>query len=241
MSRPAAPGRAHQHGISLLVVMIVVLLSSLLALWAFRSALVNEAIVGNDADYQRAFEAAQAMIQDAEMDIRGERADGTLCVSDVGDARVCRTGTTVAFVEENRQLGALIARLESAATKCENAICQKRVGAQDFWNDEDSFAAMRAENVAARFGDYTGARMAAESKATPNPLLVDQREDEGAWYWIEVMPYDSSPVGLLAGREKLELNMNPNVVYRITAIARGRKDRTQVVLQSTYVRQKLRN
>jgi Tfp pilus assembly protein PilX len=37
-----------------------------------RTSLFNELIVGNDADYQRAFEAAQAILQDAELDIRGE-------------------------------------------------------------------------------------------------------------------------------------------------------------------------
>lgn len=49
--------------------------------WASRTSLFNEMLVGNDADYQRAFEAAQALIQDAELDIRGENADGTACSS----------------------------------------------------------------------------------------------------------------------------------------------------------------
>lgn len=236
--RPGLSG-TRQRGISLLVVMIVVLLSSLLALWAFRSSLVNEAIVGNDADYQRAFEAAQAMIQDAEMDIRGERSDGTACVA-AGDAKTCRTGTTLAFIEENKNLGALLARLEAESTKCLNGICQKRTGVQDFWTTKASLDAMTAANVGARYGEYTGATVAAD-KATSNPLLLRTAAGEGAWYWIEVMPYDASPAGLLAGRPKMELNVDPGVVYRITAVAIGLKDRTRVVLQSTFVRQKLKN
>ena len=51
----------------------MVMLSMLLALWGSRTALFNELIVGNDADYQRTFEAAQALIQDAEFDIQGLR------------------------------------------------------------------------------------------------------------------------------------------------------------------------
>lgn len=35
--------------------------------------------------------------------------------------------------------------------------------------------------------------------------------------------------------------MQPQVIYRITAIAHGRKNATQVVLQQTYVRQKRRD
>ena len=60
----------HQRGIALFVVIIFVMLSMLLALWASRTAIFNEMVVGNDADYQRAFEAAQSLIQDAELDIQ---------------------------------------------------------------------------------------------------------------------------------------------------------------------------
>ena len=63
-----------QRGVSLFIVIVFVMMSMLLALWGARTSLFNEIIVGNDADYQRAFEAAQALIQDAEFDIRGERA-----------------------------------------------------------------------------------------------------------------------------------------------------------------------
>ena len=57
------PYRTRQRGISLFVVIVFVLLSMLLALWASRTSLFNEMVVGNDADYQRAFEAAQALLQ----------------------------------------------------------------------------------------------------------------------------------------------------------------------------------
>lgn len=261
----AMRGARRQRGISLLVVMIVVLLSSLLALWAFRSSLVNEALVGNDADYQRAFEAAQAMVQDAEMDIRGERADGTSCVgvaaADTSDAaaaavagRVCRIAGALQFPEENKEVIGLLAELDAEPTRCRDGICQKRTGIQDFWADEATFNAMTRPSivsnlpVGARYGQYTGAQPPAAGTPDPakkdpmvNPLLTESRDGLGAWYWIEVMPYDTSPGELLAGRAKLELNLNPNVVYRITAVAIGLKPRTRVVLQSTFVRQKVRN
>lgn len=256
--KTATTSTAGQRGIALLVVMVIVLLSCLLALWAFRTALVNETYVGNDVDYQRAFEAAQAMLQDAEMDIRGERADGTSCVADANQPRVCRQGTTLAFIEETQQLTGLLARLANDApeTRCMNAICQKRTGVQDFWNVEADWNRMVAKppsgaaSAAARYGDYTGALLPTDSQAKPNPLLTERADGKGAWYWIEIMPYDDSPSGLLPDRNKLELNLNPFVVYRITAVATGRKafkpadnrtEYTKVVLQSTYARQKLKN
>ena len=43
--------RKHQQGISLYIVIVIVLLSTLLALWSSRTSIFNEMIVGNDADY----------------------------------------------------------------------------------------------------------------------------------------------------------------------------------------------
>ena len=68
-----------QRGVALFVVLVFVMLSMLLALWATRTSLFNEMVVGNDADYQRAYEAAQALLQDAELDIRGEQSNGAEC------------------------------------------------------------------------------------------------------------------------------------------------------------------
>src|SRR5574343_106172 len=80
---------SRQQGVALFVVIVFVMLSMLLALWASRTSLFNEMIVGNDADYQRAFEAAQALLQDAELDIRRENPDGTPCA-----ASPCRAYTS---------------------------------------------------------------------------------------------------------------------------------------------------
>ena len=58
------------------------------------------------------------------------------------------------------------------------------------------------------------------------------------------MPYDGTANNsalITNGSNYLGLNLKPNVAYRITAVARGLKANTQVVLQSTYVRQKLKN
>ena len=238
--------RKKQEGVALYIIMIVVLLSMLLALWASRTSLFNEMIVGNDADYQRAFEAAQAMIQDAELDIRGERADGTACVPIPASPKVCRLpvagGTDVWFMNEDKELGDLINQLATKDTTgntgCWQGMCQKRTGNQDFWNDPTTFTNMTRSGIGARYGEYTGAKTGSAS----NPILANTATGQGAWSWIEVMPYDATPAGLLTGgQSKLELNLKPTVVYRITAVARGLKPNTQAVIQSTYARQKAKN
>ena len=102
---------------------------------------------------------------------------------------------------------------------------------------------MIAEGVGERYGTYTGAKKNEYS----NPILTKTDSKEGAWYWIEVMPYDIKPSSLMASSngngaiKKWELSLKPPIVYRITAMARGLKPGTQVVLQSTFARQKLKD
>lgn len=262
------PAVQRQRGISLFVVIVFVMLSMLLALWASRTSIFNEMVVGNDADYQRAFEAAQALLQDAELDIRGEKADGSDCRIPV--ATNCRGGQTgVAQIPlEAKEVSELLADLEGITTgpRCLNGLCIKRTGRQDFWNNtsdntdplEDfTLSQMMTTTVGARYGQYSGASI---GSSNANPILaignrgVDTtKNNEGGWYWIEVLPYDASAANsaLIAGSpQNLALNMQPNVVYRITAIAHGRKMRseggtdvpvTRAVLQQTYARQKLKD
>lgn len=250
--------RSAQRGISLFIVIVIVMLSMLLALWASRTSLFNEMIVGNDADYQRAFEAAQALLQDAELDIRGENADGKPCTPDSANGDICRRTTPDKIPLETQEVGPLLADLDEQTTKCRNALCTKRIGRQDFWNYTSTSAApanlqpgevpledltknTALARIGARYGQYTGAALG--SNSTPaNPILADTSgPKKGGWYWIEVLPYSDSSKnsGLIVDSGKLlTLNLLPNVVYRITALAYGRKPNTVVVLQQTYAQQK---
>lgn len=246
-----------ERGVALFVVIVFVMLSMLLALWAARTALFNELVVGNDADYQRAFEAAQALLQDAELDIRGEKADGSVCTPpspDPSGGKICRF-TTVQFPLEAKDIGPLLAGLGTVApiTKCQDGVCAKRADKQDFWNNHDAAKGPTLEQmtpvsgtpVGARYGQYTGATNTTAGGPL-NPILVDtSAADRGGWYWIEVLPYDESSKnsGLVPGSPPnlLPLNLTPSVVYRITALAYGRKPSTLVVLQQTYAQQKLKD
>jgi type IV pilus assembly protein PilX len=240
----SAPSRARQRGMALYVILVVVMLSMLLALWSSRTALFNEIVVGNDADYQRAFEAAQAMIQDAELDIRRENPDGSPCAV----AGACRAGANYHFPAEESDLGLLIDRLGAENAKCREGICQKRTGAQNFWSNPVALAAMTAPGVGARFGEYTGLTAGGADQSGATPILATTASNQGAWYWVEVMPYNRSSqylghvvIGGAGGQNMVPLHALPAVAYRITAIAQGIKPGSRVVLQQTYVRQKLKD
>ncbi len=249
------PLRPRQQGVALFVVIVFVMLSMLLALWASRTSLFNEMVVSNDADYQRAFEAAQALLQDAELDIRGEYANGNQCIVN------CRNQRAVAEPEkiplDPQEVTPLLAHLDTQTTKCSRGLCTKRAGRQDFWNytaatdppptdlkpGEIKLEDMTQPGIGARYGEYTAA--AKGSAAAPaNPILqwdAATPNNQGGWYWIELLRYDESSKNsaLIVGGNTnlLRLNLKPNVAYRITALAYGRKPNTMAVLQQTYVRQ----
>ena len=144
---------------------------------------------------------------------------------------------------------------QQPTTKCLSGLCTKRAGRQDFWNTtsatvlaagEVKLSDMTKPNVGARYGQYSGATVGdpSDPTKTANPILAETSADNrGGWYWIEVMQYDESAKnsGLIVGGANtdnlLRLNLEPNVVYRITALAYGRKPGTMAVLQQTYVRQ----
>lgn len=244
-----------QQGIALFVVIIFVMLSMLLALWASRSALLNEMVVGNDADYQRAFEAAQSLIQDAELDI--QRAE----------SGTHRAGKTVLPLETS-DIGSFLQSINTTPF-CKDGLCVKRRGKQDFWNnttdtddDDDpevSLTQLTVPGVGARYGEFTGASFNDPSNEdNPANLILKKREalgdaaDEGGWYWIEVLKYadsesitgsslivDDNPAAQRFDR--LDLRLNPSVVYRITALAYGLKPNTMAVIQETYARTRLQD
>jgi len=62
----------HQSGISLIMVLLVLVLVALTAISASRSSLFNETVTGNEADYNRALSAAEALVRDAQIDILGK-------------------------------------------------------------------------------------------------------------------------------------------------------------------------
>lgn len=246
-----------QRGVALFVVIVFVMLAMLLALWASRTAWFNEMIVGNDADYQRAFETAQALLQDAELDIRGEKADGSAC--NTHPCRAYQGDDVLQFPGDTNEINPLITKLQGEATHCKNGLCARRVGRQDFWNYNDTpgspavtpaadvslgempLSALQA--VGARYGQYTGAANTADGLL--NPMLTETTDGKGGWYWIEILRYSDAAktAGLIIGTStnQLPLNLDVYVVFRITALVKGRKPGTTVVLQETYARQRMKD
>jgi type IV pilus assembly protein PilX len=227
--------RSRQQGISLFIVMVVLLLSMLLVLWSSRTALFNELLTSTDSDYQRALEAAQAMVRDAEFDIQGQKPDGSACSGSFCRAPVIDASQGQAFYPENASdLHDLDAALAARNPSCAAGICTATNFAADFWTTAAALNAMKAS--AATYGQYTGA----QTGDIGNPLLRAHTGTAAkAWYWVEVLPYDIASAISAGPAQAFAPDSTQPSIYRITAIAQGLKPGTQAVLQSVFVWKKV--
>ncbi len=178
------PALHRQHGASLVIALMFLIVLTILGLVAVRSSILQERMAGNDRDRAIAFEAAEAALRDAEVDILGNLTTASPFDVDCTDG-LCVPAT---IATPNWQ--------------------------QVAWDNADSRV----------YGDESGAG------AYPVDVAQPPR------YIIELLP--DLPAG--AGN-----SMNANVrsstsggtAYRITARGWGRRDTTQVMLQSVYVKQ----
>lgn len=68
-----------QHGISLVIVLIFLVILSLLGVSAMQSSTLSARIARNEIDRNLAFQAAEAALRDGELDVRNQRFDRTMC------------------------------------------------------------------------------------------------------------------------------------------------------------------
>ncbi len=226
-----------QRGVSLIVVMIMLLLGTIVVLSSTRIGWLNEKLVGSESDYQRAFAAAEALLRDAERDIKGLQIDNVTPCQAAANFVGCRnfTANRPFFPQDDDDLDLLAARVAGGTNSCLQGICLPAtvttLGTAT-WGTTAALASMTAgtgtATIAATYGQYTGASPAAAG----NPLLS---APGNAWYWVEVFRYtDAAGLITAAGNVPIPDKKHP-FVYRITAYVQGLKPGTRVWLRSVFV------
>lgn len=222
-----------QQGVTLIIVMVMLLLATVVVLGSTRVGWLNEKLVGSESDQQRAFAAAEALVRDAERDIKGLKADNiTPCSTTVGYVG-CRhfAGGKPFFPQDDADLDILATRVSGAGTvsACSQGIClpaSVTALSSATWNTTTTLATMTATTVAAKYGQYTGESPA----AVGNPLLAGN-----AWYWVEVFRYTTA-AGLLTPAQNVPIpDQASPFVYRITAYVQGVRPGTRVWIRSVFV------
>ncbi|ARU05819.1 hypothetical protein CCO03_15005 [Comamonas serinivorans] len=229
-----------QTGISLFIVMVIVLLTAIVVAMGFKSSLFNETVTGNTAEYQRTYEAAQALVGDAELDIMrqsatGKTCAGTHCRTFLGPINDADAPDGTIYFPMADQLSEVQAALHGTETGCIAGICKPLLKLKDgqyqpyaFWDDAALLAKLKKR--AAHYGQYTyGATSPAvsASDAKANPRL----SSNNSWYWVEVLPY-ATATAVFGGTALAPTDMD--AVYRITALVQGQRN-TQTVIQKIVV------
>lgn len=186
--------RHAQRGVALITILVILLLSIIAVLAAGRSGLLNEALVGNETDYGRTLAAAEALLRDAEVDIRGRLPNGFLCrTSPVGtgdmdshpDFTGCRNtnvATNAFFPTVDTELTdvrtIVLTASPAPAPPCHQGICipdtltqlNNPTGSPAF-TIEDNLAVMMPRGV--RYGTFTRSDGGATliGAANVNPIL----------------------------------------------------------------------
>ena len=94
--RSACPATAHQRGVALFTVLAILLFSLTVLLSMSRMSQLNEMLLGTSSDYQRTFAAAEALLRDAEIDIRGRLPPYETVRSDGSRGTACRAAAAAA-------------------------------------------------------------------------------------------------------------------------------------------------
>lgn len=247
----------HQRGVALITVMVILLLSIIAVLAAGRTGLLNEALVGNDSDYGRALAAAEALMRDAETDIRGRTDLGFLCRPTPGNPSSnysetnyvgCRLAIpgNVFFPEDKDQYEEVLGLVNATpGTPCIQGICiPNALNSLLGFEDAPAAAAANMTNMAplgVRYGTYTRGAAPPPLDLALNQILrntpAGPAERQQGWYWVEVFPWADPPGAYTRGPNPLAPDKNSKFIYRITAIALGQKTGTRAVLRSFFVPQ----
>ena len=196
--------RSFQNGMALLVTLLVLLVVLMLGIAASQIAIQGEKSSRNDRDHQIAFQAAEAALLDAEMDIEHapdggrSRSDLFSNVSAIGFPVVA--GSPCGSGENNRYLG-LCHRSES--------------GAVPIWHGVNFMDNTATTSSSVSYGRFTGQSFHTANGSLPSKLPR---------YIVELMPYKMPGTSVDA----------PSYLYRITAVGFGAKETTQVALQTVY-------
>ena len=239
--------RLYQRGISLIIILLILVLVGLTALSASRSAMFNESVTGNEADYNRALAAAESLIRDAQVDIVGYFSPTQPC--QVGILYIgCRLSVNVVPTvptlllpffpqpKNGNDADELRNVLSALPIPCVKGICAPVAWPANalpdrFWLRPDFMATYVP--LSATYGEFTQAN-GVQPGVTSNPILTAGNHvaaNAQAWYWVELIPgYAEFRCGGNVGCP----NSQSPYMYRVTAVARGRRN-TMAVIQNYFV------
>jgi type IV pilus assembly protein PilX len=204
----ATSGLDPQRGVSLIIVLILLTIVSLLGVAGIQVSTMSERSARNDRDQQMAWQAAEAALLDAELDIY--------------DPAV----STRQAIFSSKDESAFVAGCGNATSGNSKGLCSfvNIPGAKPAWLAVD-FTATGNAAATVQYGDFTGR----EFQSTGSAAGAGIQSALPPRYVIEPV-VDESGIG--DSRDKSLVNKN--YLYRVTSIGYGPRADIQTVLQMSF-------
>ncbi len=164
--------KKQQRGISLVIVMIFLVILSVLGVTAMQGSTLSSRIARNEADRNLAFQAAEAALHDAELDIKGLRFDNAVCVPATTGCRTER-----------------INRGDNFVAACTNGLCDSSLMTSPVWEDTTKWA---SGGGSVAYGTYTAAASLPTVVQQPRYLLEYFSLGDSTVYRITAVGYGAN-------------------------------------------------
>jgi len=245
----------HQRGVSLFIVLVIMLLSLIVVLGGLAAANLNESIVGNQSDSQRAFGAAEALLDAAQRDIRtngreckaaalGESATNGCTLRyprDMDDYMEMVMNSNIVGGVSNCSTNATYAGvcISGDPTNTQFNTSKVNLSGTGVWTNGATYLTPWQNIRNKNNPDFGGSAVAGSGASAASLALTGPAgSTPRGRYWVEIFPYSVASLALNQPETKQNVPTPDGTypfVFRITAIAKGLKGGTFSVLRTYYV------
>lgn len=222
----------YQRGISLFVVLIILLLTALLVLGSLKTSLFNESIVGNQSDIQRANSRAEALLLQAQNEIRASLVG---CTTDICKYPVSKEAYAMMYMANPRGCGTST----TTGSLTPLGVCMPAATDDSFFT-ADTIGVSGKPLAIGNAQSYTAFGSGTKAGDSSNGVDLSLTAAKGQ-YWVEVFLFKESALTSMANENQM-LKENLPVpeptfpfIYRITVRAEGAKPGTVSIVRSNYI------
>jgi len=253
--------RARQRGISMFIVMIILLLALILVIGGLSVANLNESVVGNQSDAQRAYGAAQALMDAAQRDIRlnglgcnaaamgGTGTNPDVTVMTGTPPAPTPTSCTLRFPrDEGEYMGLFTSDKIATSGGCATdsnlvGVCiplsptDTKFSTDTIGNNAMLWNGDSKDNGATYDNKFITVLDAGKTSAYGGDAKLGNNTASlgNGRYWVEVFLYNTNSVGFPEGMGNAPVPAHEYpFAFRITAMAKGLRGDTVSVLRSYY-------
>ncbi len=180
--------KSRERGISLVIVMMFLVILSMLGVTALQTSTLSSKVARNQLDRTLAFQAAEAALRDAELDLKNKKFDKTTsCVAGA-------TGCRVILISNRGQNFGNDTTGNPSANRCKLGLCATDnliAGAPPFWEDRARWEKTNVDD-SITYGRFTGAANLPVVSQQPRYMIEFFQQGDDSVYRITAVGFGAS-------------------------------------------------